>query len=154
MSTQPRSDAGTDIDSADGRRLVVPNRFSELRCVSEWVRRFALEQRLEREFAYGIELSVNEALTNIMSYAYRDDAEHAIAVELCAQPDRIRIEVEDDGVPFNPLELPVEELPQHLENSRPAGRGIPLMRSFMDELHYARRDSRNVLTMVMHCARI
>ena len=153
MGTQPRSDADTDTDSADGHCLVVPNRFSELGRVSEWVRHFALEHRLAREFAYGLDLSVNEALTNIMSYAYRDDAQHAIVVELHAQPDRIRVEVKDDGVPFNPLELPIEEPPVSLEKSRPTGRGIPLMRSFMDELHYVRRDSRNVLTMVMRCAR-
>ncbi|MBI4190228.1 MAG: ATP-binding protein [Betaproteobacteria bacterium] len=150
---QPRSDAGGETGEADSDRLVARNNLSELARVSEWVRRFALEHRFAREFAYGLELSVNEALTNIMSYAYRDDAQHAIVVELRAQPDRIRVEVKDDGVPFNPLELPVEEPPVSLEKSRPTGRGIPLMRGFMDELHYVRRDSRNVLTMVMHCAR-
>lgn len=153
MSTQPRSDAGTDIESADGHRLVVPNRFSELRRVSEWVRRFTLEHRLARELAFELELAVNEALTNIISYAYRDDAQHAIVIKLNAQPDRIRVEVEDDGVPFNLLELPFEEPPVSLEKSQPGGRGIPLMRGFMDELHYLRRDDRNVLTMVMHCAK-
>jgi anti-sigma regulatory factor (Ser/Thr protein kinase) len=149
VSSQPRSDDG----SGDSRRLVVPNRLSELGRVSEWVRGFAHERRLARRLAYGLELAVSEALTNVMSYAYRDDARHDIVIELNAQPDRIRIEVEDDGVPFNPLELPVEEPPVSLEKSRPTGRGIPLMRSFMDELHYLRRDNRNVLTMVLHCAR-
>ena len=149
MSTQPRSDAGTGIGSADCHRLVVPNSYSELGRVSEWVRGFAREHSLGRQVAQGLELAVNEALTNIMSYAYRDGARHDIVVELRAQPDRIRVEVEDDGVPFNPLELPVEEPPESLEQSRPTGRGILLMRSFMDELHYVRRDGRNVLTMVL-----
>lgn len=117
------------------------------------MRGFAHERRLARRLAYGLELAVNEALTNIMSYAYRDDAQHDIVVELHAQPDRIRIEFEDDGVPFNPLELPIEEPPASLEKSRPTGRGIPLMRSFMDELHYLRRDNRNVLTMVLRYAK-
>ena len=132
---------------------MVPNSISELGRVSEWLRRFAVEHRLAHQLAYGLELAVNEALTNIMTYAYCDDAQHDIVVELRAQPDRIRVEVEDDGVPFNPLDLPIEEPPESLEKSRPAGRGIPLMRSFMDELHYLRRDSRNVLTMVLYCAK-
>lgn len=139
---------------ADSRRLVVPNRFSELRSVSERVRRFAGERGLARQHAYGLELAVNEALTNIMSYAYRDGARHDIVVELRAQPDGIRVEIDDDGVPFNPLEPPAEEPPESLEKSRPTGRGMLLMRGFMDELHYARRDGRNVLTMVLHRARI
>ena len=136
--------------SAEGRCLVVPNSFTELRRVSEWVRRFADERKLAHQDAYALELALNEALTNIISYAYDDNSQHEIAVELHAQPGRIRVEIEDDGVPFNPLEMPIEERPETLDRSRPAGRGLPLMRSFMDELHYARRDSRNVLTMVMH----
>jgi len=138
------------MGSPGGIRLVVPNDLSELRRVSEWVRRFADEQQLIHRDAYALELSLNEALTNVMSYAYQDQAQHDIAVELEAQPGRIRIEIEDDGVPFNPLEVPVEEAPQCLDRSRPAGRGLPLMRAFMDELHYRQRDGRNVMIMVMY----
>ena len=153
MSSQPRSGIGTEIGRADGHhRLVVPNSFSELARVSEWLRGLAHERGLGHWLAHGLELSVNEALTNIMSYAYRDDARHDIVVLLHAQAERIRVEVEDDGVPFNPLELPVEAPPESLEKSRATGRGILLMRSFMDELHYLRRDNRNVLTMVLNCA--
>ena len=153
MSSQPRSDAGAGIGGSDRHRLVVPNRYSELERMSEWVRGFAHERRLARELAYSLELAVNEVLTNIMSYAYCDDAQHDIVVHLHAQPDRIRIEVEDDGIPFNPLEVPAEALPESLEKSRPTGRGILLTRSLMHELHYLRRDDRNVLTMVLHCAK-
>jgi len=153
LNTQPQSDAGAGIDSAKGHRLVVPNRFSELRCASQWVRSFVLERQFERQVADWLELSVNEALTNIMSYAYSDDAPHDIVVALYAQPDRICVELEDDGKPFNPLDLPVEEPAKNLEKSRPTGRGITLMRNLMDELHYVRRDSRNVLTMILRTAR-
>ena len=130
-------------------RLVVANSHAELRRVSGWVRAFARERELAIHFAHGLELALNEALTNIMSYAFHDGAQHEIVVELHAQPDRIRVDVEDDGTPFNPLTVPVEEPPESLEKSRPTGRGITLMRSFMDELQYARRDGKNVLTMVL-----
>ena len=154
MSSQQRSGIGTEIGSADGHhRLVVPNSFSELARVSAWVRGLAHERGLAHRLAYGLELAVNEALTNVMSYAYCDDARHDIVVRLHAQPDRIRVEVEDDGVAFNPLELPAEAPPESLEKSRATGRGILLMRGFMDELHYLRRDNRNVLTMFLNCAK-
>jgi anti-sigma regulatory factor (Ser/Thr protein kinase) len=151
LSPQPRSGADGGTVSADGR-LVVLNNFSELERVGEWMNRFARERGLAREHAYGLDLAVAEALTNIMSYAYRDDAQHDIIVELRTQPDQIRVQIEDDGVPFDPLNLPVQEQPRSLEEAQPTGRGIPLMRSFMSELHYLRRDDRNVLTMVLNCA--
>lgn len=125
------------------------NDLSELRRASEWVRAFAREVRLERSFEHGLELAVNEALTNIISYAYRDGGPHDIVLELHAQAGRIRLEVEDDGVPFNPLDLPAQKPEQSLDEARITGRGIVLMRSFMDELQYARRDGKNVLTMVL-----
>ena len=150
MSPQPRSGVDTGIVSADDR-LVVPNSFAELERVSVWVRRFARERKLAREHAFGLDLVVAEALTNIMSYAYCDDARHDIIVELRAQPDQVRVQIEDDGVPFNPLELPVEEQTRTLDEAQPNGRGIPLLRSFMSELHYLRRDNRNVLNMVLNC---
>ena len=150
MNAQTPLDAGSDVGGFNGHRLVVFSGYSELGRVSEWVRAFAHQRGLAHPFAYGLDLAVNEALTNIMSYAYTDDAQHAIVVELHVQPGRIRVEVEDDGIPFNPLDLPLEAPPESLEKSRRTGRGIPLMRNFMDELHYQRRDSRNVLTMVLH----
>lgn len=149
VSSQPLSAAGTGNDSGDCRRLVVANSLSELGHVSEWVRGFAHERGLPHRLAHDLELAVNEALTNIMSYAYRDDARHDIVIELHAQPDRVRIAVEDDGVAFNPLERRMEEPPASLEKARPDGRGILLMRRVMDEMHYLRRDNRNVLTMVL-----
>ena len=149
MSSQPK--AGAEIQRA-GRRLVVANKLSELRRASEWVRGFAQERGLAREPAHDLELVMNEALTNIISYAYRDETPHDIVIELTAQPDRICLAVEDDGVAFNPLKLRVGKPAAGLARSRPTGRGVLLMRSLMHELHYVRRDNRNVLTMVLRCA--
>ena len=144
---RPESDAAT---GASGRRLVLPNRYSELARVSEWLQDFARESHLEHELAQGLEVAVNEALTNIISYAYRDGARHDIIVDLFAQGDRISVDIEDDGVPFNPLEHDAgEPSPQSLEEARPGGRGILLMRNFTHELRYVRRDGRNRLTLVL-----
>ena len=135
--------------SGGGHRMVVPNNLSELTRVCEWLRAFAHERRLASRASHWLELGVNEALTNIICHAYGDHARHEIVVDLIAQPDQIRVEIEDDGIPFNPLELPIAAQPENLEKSAQTGRGIPLMRSFMDELHYQRRNNRNILTMVL-----
>ena len=144
LSLQPRS--GADC------RLVVSNDLSELERVGECVRRFARERRLSREEQYGLDLAVEEALSNVMLYAFGDGVRHDIIVEFHAQPDQVLVQIEDDGAFFNPLELPVEEQPRSLDEARPSGRGIPLMHTFMSELHYLRRDNRNVLTMILNCA--
>ena len=115
--------------------------------------RLRARARLAHKLAHALELAVNEALTNIISYAYGDGAPHAIVVTLRAHADHILVEVEDDGVAFNPLKVPVEDPPESLEKARPTGRGILLMRGFMDELRYRHRDKKNVLTMVLYCGK-
>ena len=132
---------------------MLSNQYSELRRISKWVHRIALAQGCTRELVHAVELSVNETLTNIISYAYRDDTQHEIVVELLAQPERICVRIEDDGVPFDPLKAPIAAPSESLAESSHTGRGILLMRNLMDELHYERGDNRNSLTMVARCVK-
>jgi anti-sigma regulatory factor (Ser/Thr protein kinase) len=150
LSAKPRSDGGADIGRDHSHRLVVQNSFSELDRASEWVRGFAHERKLPRQLAFGLELCVNEALTNIISYAYADSRAHQIELRLWREHESIRLRLKDDGQPFNPVEATPPEQAQTLEAARARGMGISLMRHFVDDMQYARRDGRNILTMVLH----
>lgn len=130
-------------------RLVIAGRHAELRRAGEWLRELAAAHGLDRQLGYGLELAMDEALTNVMNYAYPDGGTHDIVLELRATPDGIALEIADDGVPFNPLDHAIDELSADLEKSRPTGRGVRLMRQFMDDITYVRRDGRNVLTLVL-----
>lgn len=153
MSTKARSEGGAGIGRNDGHRLVVRNRFSELDRVSRWVRNFAHAEKLAREFVFGLELCAHEALTNIISYAYADGRAHQVEVRLWRADEAVTLQIEDDGQPFNPVEAALPEQAQTLEAARAWGMGIPLMRHFADDIRYARRRGRNILTVVLHCAR-
>ena len=117
--------------------------------MGEWLRSFAVECGLAHEVTHNLDLALHEALTNIVNYAYRDSAPHDIAVVLREYSNRISVVVEDDGVPFNPLDVPAEPLAASLEHSRAGGRGLALMRALVDELQYVRKDGKNVLTMIV-----
>ena len=94
------------------------------------------------------ELCLNELFTNIVHYAYADWGRHRIQVSLEHQGGEFRITIEDDGRPFNPLEKAPPQVPDSLESARVGGWGIPIVRSFADELSYERRDGRNRVTIV------
>jgi len=66
------------------------------------------------------------------------------------QSDResLRATIEDDGRPFNPLEKEAPPIPRSLEEAGIGGWGIPIVRTFADELAYQRRDGRNSVTIV------
>jgi serine/threonine-protein kinase RsbW len=93
------------------------------------------------------ELALEEILANIISYGYADDREHEITVSLDAQPGEVRVDVEDDGRPFNPLESPEPYTGDSLEDRPVGGLGIHLVRALMDGLEYRRQGDRNLLTM-------
>ena len=49
-------------------------------------------------------------------------------------PERLWIQIRDEGAGFNPEEVPDPTDPDHLEI--PSGRGIMLMRAFMTRVEY------------------
>jgi serine/threonine-protein kinase RsbW len=59
----------------------------------------------------------------------------------------VSLDIEDDGVAFNPFDAPQHVQPASLEEANIGGLGIALMRRLMDECTYARRGGRNVLEM-------
>src|SRR5262245_14131999 len=124
------------------------NRMSELERVSEFIGEFAARHRLPEKAVFEIVLAVDEVLTNVISYAYDDDREHEVAVHLSMTADAVRVEVEDDGRPFDPLTVVGPELDQPLAH-RPVGQlGLHLVRSVTDRLEYRREHGKNVLTLV------
>ena len=94
-----------------------------------------------------IRLACEELVMNITSYAYPDDVEGFLEVDVEKTDERIMIRFKDGGMPFNPLEhkKPDTKLPWKLR--RIGGLGIFLVKKKMDDVRYAYEDNKNVLTI-------
>ena len=97
-------------------------------------------------------LLLDELLTNIIKYGYPvgDGASHEIEVRLGLEAAGFVVDVEDDGVPFDPTAIPVrapaaDDLP--LEDRPVGGWGLELVRQTVDVAHYRRDGSKNKLTL-------
>ena len=84
---------------------------------------------------------------NVISYGYRDTAEHEIVVRINLYDSMVRAEVEDDALPFNPLEAPEPDVTKPLEDRPVGGLGIHLTRKMMDNLEYRRMGLKNLFVM-------
>src|SRR5262249_44694015 len=91
---------------AGTQSLEIRNDFTELTRLGEWLHAAAIPMRLPDEVVSDLDLCAAEAVHNIIAYAYNDSAAHLIKVRLTRGPDRVSLEIEDDGTPFNPLEYP------------------------------------------------
>jgi phosphoserine phosphatase RsbU/P len=123
------------------------NKLSELDRLNQALTELGRRHGLPDKVMHDLNLALEEILTNIITYGYTDNREHEIKVRLSMQPGEIRIDVEDDGQPFNPLEAPEPDTTKPLKERTVGGLGIHLVRKLMDGLEYKRQGDRNLLTM-------
>jgi anti-sigma regulatory factor (Ser/Thr protein kinase) len=90
-------------------------------------------------------LALDEVLSNIVRHGQPGST--TIGLTFSMDADRLEVEVADSAGPFNPLDAPVPDTTSSLETRKPGGVGIALVRAFMDQVRYERRDDRNVLTL-------
>jgi phosphoserine phosphatase RsbU/P len=138
---------GTAEKMTEPAEIKLHNELSELERVNSNLTEFGRQHGLSDKVVHDLNLALEEILTNIISYGYTDSRKHEIRVTLGMQPGAVRIEVEDDGQPFNPLDAPEPETTQPLEERRIGGLGIHLARQLMDALEYRRQEGKNLLVM-------
>ena len=128
--------------------IVLANRRDEIARLSQFVVRFCEQHRLAADEVLDVNLVLDEVVINIISHGYSDEREHEIHVTLAINRQFLIIEVEDDGRPFNPKDVPP---PSHLElpiEERPiGGMGVHIVRSLTDRIEHRRTDGKNVLTL-------
>ena len=105
--------------------------------------RFA-EENGASEAARRLELCLEELLTNLATHG-AGAAPPAVSVALSVEAGSVRVRVEDDGAPFDPLREELPHLSESLEERSIGGLGIHLVRSFATELDYSRGGGRNVV---------
>ncbi|MDX2228042.1 MAG: ATP-binding protein [Leptolyngbyaceae cyanobacterium bins.349] len=130
--------------------LVLKNKRDQLDRLSEWINQVSSQLHLSSRGAFRLELSLVEAVTNVIEHAYQDEADHEITLVLNAMKQTVRVEIKDDGQPFNPLQHPPIVLPTSLEEAKEGGLGIHLIRNYVNEWLYQREGPYNILTLLIH----
>jgi anti-sigma regulatory factor (Ser/Thr protein kinase) len=127
--------------------LTVRTDLSEIGRIAAQVEAFCAERGLGDEVAQAVNLSLDELLTNTISYGYDDAAGHVIDVELATDGDRLTVVLRDDARAFDPTEAETPDLDADLDDRPLGGLGIHLVRSFMDDVSYSRSNGYNLLTL-------
>jgi anti-sigma regulatory factor (Ser/Thr protein kinase) len=95
----------------------------------------------------GMDLAVDEILTNVISYAFRDGDRHRVDLELEFSGGRLRVEIRDDGIPFNPLDIPAPKLDGEIGERDVGGLGMHFVRNIADDITYRREANWNILSL-------
>jgi len=136
-------------EAALAETVILRNELSELDRLDEILDRFGGEGRLPSSAMAELRIVCDEIVSNVIHHAYPQGGQHDIEVRLEMAGPRLTLTVSDDGVPFDPLAIPSPDTTRPLEEREPGGLGIHLVRSLAAEMSYARRDGRNVVSLVM-----
>ena len=128
-------------------RIVIANRLDELRRMTQWLHDSAAAFGISRNALFTLDVCANEAVTNIISYAFGDHMRHDITLELHKAGTGARLVIRDHGKPFNPLEAPERHLPKAITDAGIGGLGIHLIKHLMTRCNYERVDGVNVLSL-------
>ena len=94
-----------------------------------------------------MQVALDEILTNILNYAYTDQGEHEIRIRLRIVDDALEAMIEDDGKPFNPLQIAPPDVRAPLRERKIGGVGVHFVKNLMNEVSYDRVDGRNRLVL-------
>ncbi len=132
----------------DGDAVELVAGLSAITAAAEWIAAWAGAHGLESDTAFAMRLCVEEAVTNIVSYAYDDDpGRHRVVVTAAADAGGARVTVVDDGRPFDPAAAREPGREDSIQTATIGGRGIRLMRRFSQGLAHSRADGRNTLSL-------
>ena len=124
------------------------NKQNCFKCFQPKVEEFGAAHDLPTKAIFHLTLSLDELVTNIISYGYADYDEHPIDVTISLKDSAIIIRIEDDSEPFNIFEAPEPKFDVPLEDRESlGGMGIHLVKNMVDEIDYKREDGKNILLL-------
>jgi anti-sigma regulatory factor (Ser/Thr protein kinase) len=129
-------------------KIILPAKLENLKFMIKFIQEGAERQGFDKKESNQIQTASEEALVNIINYAY-PDKEGNIEINYDASDNkRSVIEIIDCGIPFDPLTLPKPDINASIEDRKIGGLGIYMMRKIMDEVNYKRKQGKNILTLI------
>ena len=97
------------------------NDLAELETLCRHLNKFGQATGLSEACITDINICLDELFTNIVSYGFEDDLEHIVRFAINLDDRVLKLNIEDDGIPFNPLEKKDPEIPDDLIDVRIGG---------------------------------
>ena len=115
--------------------------------LNQFVKSVADRLNLGSSISSQLMLAVEEAVVNVMSYAYPLGTQGDIAVEAKATKQWLKFIITDQGKAFDPTMNNKADITLSAEDRPIGGLGILLVQQLMDTINYERIDGKNVLTL-------
>lgn len=133
--------------------LTLPPDTAAIERATQWLNDLAENEAWDGKLKFALMLSVDETLTNILMHGFSAAQnaaapEHYIRLEHRHQGDEVEILVADNGMAFDPTDIPPPDAASSVESAKIGGHGVQLMRHYLKQLSYSRVGDENRLRLV------
>ena len=140
--------APAQFQSTLNETLTLTNEVREVARLSTFVKQVLAQVVSDKHLAGQIRLAIEEAVINVIDYAYPAGTKGSIEIHLQSDGKILRVQIIDSGAAFDPTAKEKADTSLSAEERQIGGLGILLVRELMDSINYERAEHRNVLTLV------
>ena len=130
------------------RGIALPNNVETIPQLNAFIDGVAEEIGLDMSLTMSLNLAIEEAVVNVMNYAYPQGKQGDVNIEAIADDERLTFVISDSGAAFDPTAKEEADTSLSVEERPVGGLGIYLVRQLMDTINYERVDGKNVLTLI------
>lgn len=134
-------------DALLNESITLRNDVKEVPLLAEFVEKACEMANLDPSAVMLVNLAMEEAVVNVMNYAYPDGHQGNIDIVAEANDQRLKFIITDSGAPFDPTIYKEVDTTLSAEERNIGGLGIHLIRRYMDSMNYERVNGQNILTL-------
>jgi len=108
---------------------------------------FQADHGLSQTAGWPVQVALDEILSNIVRHGSAGSQDRFIEATFALVEGCLQLTIVDDGPDLDPLTQPEPDLTTPLEDRRPGGLGIHLVKHLCDRVEYTRFDGRNHLVL-------
>ena len=129
------------------KSIILANDIAEISRLALFVDEVGEEFSLAPDIVFNLNLVLEEAVVNVINYAYPKEDHESIYLSARMHEGSIILVLTDTGKEFDPTAAPEADVTLSADDRQIGGLGIFLIRQIMNEVKYERIEGKNVLTL-------
>ena len=129
------------------KKLILQNEVAEISKLAIFIEELGEEFGLSPELVFNLNLVLEEAVSNVILYAYPKEEHQIISLIARKKDNQLIFVLTDSGKEFDPTQAPDADITLSAEDRPIGGLGIFLIRQIMNTVEYQRIEGKNVLTL-------
>lgn len=128
-------------------QIIVEASTNNLSKVRKFVSKHANAEGFSTQSVSDLCLAVDEAYTNIIKHAYKNDSSKTVEIDLEIDNEKICVSLKDNGESFKQTEYSLPDIREHIKKKKRGGMGVYLIHKLMDDVNYITDSNQNEIRL-------